>query len=63
MSNKTYDTLKLAALIAAPLITLVCAILKIWDVPHTTELTATFAAIDAFLGALVQIFKTQYDRR
>ena len=62
MSNKTYDTIKAVALIAAPLAVLVSSVLKIWDVPYTAEITATLAAIDTFLGALVAVLKAKYDK-
>lgn len=63
MSNKTYDTLKLIALIAVPVATFVSSVLKIWNVPYTTEITATLAAVDALLGALVVALKVQYSKR
>lgn len=63
MSNKTYDTLKLIALIAVPVATFISAVLKIWNVPYTTEITATLAAVDTLLGALVAALKTQYSKR
>lgn len=62
MSNKTYDTLKLIALIAVPVATFISAVLKIWNVPYTTEITATLAAVDTLLGALVAALKAQYKK-
>ena len=63
MSNKTYDTLKLIALIAVPVATFISAVLKIWNVPYTTAITATLAAVDTLLGALVAALKAQYSKR
>lgn len=63
MSNKTYDTLKLLSLVAMPMITFVCAVLKIWNVPYTAEITATLAAVDTLLGALVTGLKAAYTKR
>lgn len=63
MSNKTYDTLKLIALIAVPVATFISSVLKVWNVPYTTEITATLAAVDALLGALVAVLKAQYSKR
>ena len=62
MSTKTYDTLKLIALIAAPLIVFVTAILNVWDVPYTSEIAATLAAADVFIGALVKIASDNYHK-
>ena len=62
MSTKTYDTLKLIALIAAPLIVLIATTLNVWDVPHTSEISATLAAVDVFIGALVKIASDRYNK-
>lgn len=61
MSNKVYDRLKTIALIAVPVATFASSILKIWNVPYTAEITATLAAVDALLGALVAALKVQYE--
>lgn len=63
VSDKTYDFLKLFALIAAPVIVFLSALCNIWAVPHAAELTATLAAIDTLIGAIVTALKAQYDRR
>ena len=62
MTNKTYDILKLVSLIAVPAATFEAALLKIWNVPYTAEITATLAAVDALLGSLVTVLKSQYDK-
>ena len=62
MSNKVYDILKTIALIAAPIAVFLSSLLKIWNVPYTAEITATLAAIDTFLGALVAVLKANYDK-
>ena len=61
MSNRQYDILKQVALIAVPVATFIAAVLKIWQVPYTAEITATLAAFDALLGGLVNVLKSQYD--
>lgn len=63
MSNKAYDTLKLISQIFVPILVFLSALLKIWDVPHTAELTATLAAIDTLLGSIVAVLKVQYDKK
>jgi hypothetical protein len=62
ISNKTYDLLCLIAKIIAPFATFVSAILTIWGLPYAQQITATFAAVDVFMGALVTILKAQYDK-
>lgn len=63
ISNKVYDTIKLVALIGAPVIVFLSALCNIWAVPHAAELTATLAAIDTLIGAVVAALKADYDRR
>lgn len=61
MSNKTYDIIKNVSLIAAPVLVFVSALVSIWNVPHMTEITATLAALDSLLGAIVIVAKKIYD--
>ena len=63
ISNKVYDTIKLVALIGAPVIVFLSALCNIWAVPHAAELTATLAAIDTLIDAIVTALKADYDRR
>lgn len=60
MSNKAYDILKDIALIFPLVITLVGAIMKIWNIPYTSEVCATLTAINAFIGGLVAIANKLY---
>ena len=63
MSNRTYDILKYIAQIVLPaLATLYFALAKIWGLPYGTEICGTLAAIDAFMGALLQISTNQYNK-
>lgn len=61
MSDKTYDTIKNLALIVAPVITFLGALISIWNVPYSAEITATLAAIDTLAGAAVLVAKKIYD--
>ena len=35
---------------------------KIWNFPYGTEIVATIAAVDTFLGALLKISTDQYNK-
>lgn len=61
MSDKTYDTIKNVALIVAPVITFIGALVSIWNVPCAAEITATLAAIDTLAGAVVIVAKKIYE--
>ena len=60
MSNQTYDVLKHVCLIIIPLGTFVAAICSIWGLPYAEEITATAAALDAFLGACLGVSSANY---
>ncbi len=61
MSNKTYDTIKNVALIVTPVITFLGALVSIWNIPFSAEITATLSAIDILAGAIVLVAKKIYD--
>ena len=63
MSNKTYDVIKMISLIGTPAITLIAAIISIWNIPYGAQITATLAAIDTFMGALVVILNANYKKK
>ena len=63
MSNKIYDILKYIAQIVLPAIaTLYFALAKIWGFPYATEIVGTISAVDAFMGALLQISTNLYNK-
>ena len=62
MSNKAYDILKDIALILPLVITLVGAIMEIWNIPYTEQVVLTLTAINAFVGGLVKIANTKYKK-
>lgn len=63
LTNKTYDVLKWIAQILLPAAgTLYFALSKIWGFPYATEVVGTISAIDIFLGALLGISTSQYNK-
>ena len=63
MSNKTYDILKYVAQIIIPATgTLYFAIASIWGLPYGEQIVGTLTAVDAFLGAVLQISSDQYHK-
>lgn len=61
MKNKTYDILKYIAQIVLPALgTLYAALAPLWNLPYAEPIVGTIMAIDAFLGALLQISSNQY---
>lgn len=63
LSNKTYDFLKWIALILLPALgALYAAIGGIWGIPYVEQIVGTIAAVDAFLGAMLQISTANYNK-
>ena len=63
MSNKVYDILKFIAQIVLPALgTLYFALAGIWGFPYGEEIVGTITAVDAFLGAVLRISTSQYNK-
>lgn len=64
LENKYYDILKWIALILLPALgTLYFALAQIWGLPYGEQIVGTITAIDAFLGALLQISTDNYNKQ
>ena len=63
MKNKTYDILKFIAQILLPAIaTLYFALATIWGLPYGEAIVGTITAIDLFLGAILGISTSEYNK-
>lgn len=63
MNNKTYDVLKWIAQYLLPaLATLYFAIAQVWGLPYGEQIVGTITAIDTFLGVILGISTTQYNK-
>lgn len=63
MSNKVYDVLKFIAQIVLPALgTLYFALASIWGLPYGEQIVGTITAIDAFLGAILGISTSHYNK-
>ena len=64
MSNKVYDALKWIAMYLLPALgTLYFAIASRWGFPYGEQMVGTITAIDTFLGVILGISTTQYNKR
>jgi ABC-type xylose transport system permease subunit len=62
-NDKTYKLLKWIATIVLPsVVTLILAIGQIWDIPVASPIALTVGAINAFLGALVGVSTSAYNK-
>lgn len=63
MSNKTYDALKWVAQFLLPAAgTLYFALASIWGLPYGEQIVGTITAVDAFLGVILGISTSQYNK-
>ena len=62
MPNKAYDIMKFIALIIAPVATFTAALAQIWNIPYGVQITATIAAADVLMGAIVTVAKAIWDK-
>ena len=64
MSNKVYDTLKWIAQMFLPAVaTLYFALANVWNLPCAEEVVGTITAIDTFLGVMLGISTSQYNKQ
>ena len=64
MNNKVYDVLKWIAMYLLPALgTLYFAIASIWGLPYGEQIVGTITAIDTFLGVILGISTTKYNKR
>lgn len=64
MTDKTYDILVWFAQIVLPAIgTLYSALAVIWGFPYGEEIVGTIIAVDTFLGTVLRVSKTSYDKQ
>lgn len=64
LSNKIYDVLKYIAQIVLPaLATLYLALAGIWNLPYGEAISGTVTAIDTFLGAILMLSSTKYNKK
>ena len=63
MSNKLYDILKWIAQILLPaLATLYIGVASIWGLGYVEEVVGTITAINTFLGVILGISNSQYNK-
>lgn len=63
-SNKTYDVVKWIAQYLLPaLATLYAALAGLWGLPYGEQIVGTISAVDVFLGVLLGISSSNYQKQ
>ena len=64
ISNNTYDIIKWIAQYLLPAIgTFYFALAGIWNLPYGEQIVGTITAIDTFLGVMLGISTSQYNKK
>ena len=64
LNDKTYNALKWIAMYLLPALgTLYFALASIWGLPYGEQIVGTITAIDTFLGVILGISTSQYNKR
>lgn len=64
MSNKTYNVLKWFAMVVLPATAaLYNGLAQIWGFPYGDQITGTITLVDTFLGTVLMISTSQYNKR
>ena len=64
MSNKVYNVLKWIAMIVLPaLASLYMGLAALWHLPYGEEIAGTITLVDTFLGAVLMISTSQYNKK
>lgn len=64
MNNKVYDVLKFLAMVVLPaMATLYMGLANIWNLPYGEEIAGTITLVDTFLGAVLMISTSQYNKK
>lgn len=62
LGDTTYDKLKHTVVLAFPALgALYFALAQVWNLPHPEQVVGTIAAVNTFLGLLVNAAKKSYD--
>lgn len=63
LPDKVYDVLKVIALVIVPLTVLISSLGDIWGLPYREQIVKTLAAIDLFIGSLLEVSSINYNKK
>lgn len=62
MTNKTYDIIKIVALLILPISEFVGSLASIWGFAYGKQIVATLVALDVLMGYIVKIASDSYHK-
>ena len=63
LTNKTYDILKIIALLVLPISEFIGSLSSIWGFEYGQQVVATLVALDVLLGYIVKIASDEYNKK
>lgn len=60
MTNKTYDIIKIIALLILPISEFIGSLATIWGIPYGQQIVSTLVAVDVLFGVIVKIASDMY---
>ena len=60
MKDKTYETLRIIAMLIAPIGAFLSKLMDIWGVPYAEPICLTITALDVLFGCIVEILRNKY---
>lgn len=62
LKDKTYDILKIVALLVLPIGTFIATFLNIWEIGYAEQVQQTFVALDVLVGVIVTVSNQIYKK-
>ena len=60
MKDKTYEALRLIAMLIAPIAAFVAVLCNAWNIPYAQPIAMTLTGLDALMGAVVEILRNKH---
>lgn len=63
MTQKTYETLRIIAMLVAPIAAFVAVLCNAWNLPYAQPIAMTLTGLDALFGAIVEILRKEWKNK
>lgn len=63
MKSKTYETLRIIAMLIAPISAFVAVLCNAWNIPYAEPIAMTLAGLDVLFGAIVEILRKEWKNK
>lgn len=60
MTDKTYETLRILAMLVAPIGAFVATLCNVWNIPYAEPIALTITALDVMFGTIVEVLRNNW---